>query len=276
MTECKCGRPTRDHAYVCEDCGDALARALGDVPWLAEQLDISVTGQKGVDYRRVGGGKGGKKPSERPSPVAWGPSEARAHLRALLVSWVLFCEAEDVRHQSATSAMPADDLPALSRWMLNRVDGLMLYDIGSEAVDEITDAVAKCHRLVDRPAERQYLGTCDVDPNACVTGRLYSRPGSKWARCDNCGTTVDADVIRARLLTELDDRLCTAAEIARLSTYLGLKANRDAVRKRINQWHARGLLVEHAGLTDEVTFRFGTVYAKLAADEYGDTRATAS
>lgn len=273
MSECRCGRPTRDEAYVCEDCGDSLARALGDVPWLTEQLDISVTGQKGVDYRRVGGSKGGKKATERPSPVSWGPSEARGHLRSLLVSWVLFCSSEGVRHQSVGNDLPDDDLIAMSRWMLNRVDGLLLHDIGSEAVDEITDAVAKCHRLVDRPAERQYLGNCEVDPETCPTGRVYSRPGSKWARCDTCGTTVDADVIRARLLTELDDRLCTAAEIARLSTYLGLKADRDTVRKRINQWHARGLLAAHPVITDEVTFRFGTVYARLASAEYGSNQA---
>jgi hypothetical protein len=31
-SECRCGRPTRDDAYVCEDCGSSLARALGDVP----------------------------------------------------------------------------------------------------------------------------------------------------------------------------------------------------------------------------------------------------
>lgn len=273
MSECRCGRPTRDDAYVCEDCGDSLARALGDVPWLVEQLEISVTGQKGVDYRRVGGSKGGKKATERPSPVSWGPSEARAHLRSLLVSWCRFCAEEGVRHQSLSSELPADDLIAMSRWLLNRVDGLMLHDIGSDAVDEITSAVAHCHRLVDRPAERQYLGSCDIDPGHCMTGRLYSRAGSRWARCDNCDGTVDGDKIRTRLLAELEDRLCTASEIARLSTYLGLKADRDAVRKRINQWHARKVIVEHPSITNEVTFRFGEVYAKLAADEYGGTKA---
>lgn len=269
MSECRCGRETRDDAYVCEDCADSLARALGDVPWLVEQLEITITGQKGVDYRRVGGSKGGKKATERPSPVSWGPSEARAHLRALLVSWTLFCASEQVRHQARTNDMPDDDLIAMSRWMLDRVDGLMLHDIGSEAVDEITSAVAHCHRFVDRPAERQYLGTCTI----CQSGRLYSRGGSKWARCDECDTTIDAETIRVRLLAELDDRLCTAAEIARLSTYLGLKADRETVRKRINQWSSRGQVIAHPAITTEVTYRFGEVYAKLVNADYGQTRA---
>lgn len=266
---CRCGRPTRDSAYVCEDCGDTLGRALGEVPWLDEQLEITITGQRGVDYRRLGGSKGGKKASERPSPVSWGPSEARTHLRGLLVSWVRFCADEQVRSRGVGNGLPADTLVAMSAWMLNRVDGLLLHDIGSEAVDEITSAVAHCHRFVDRPAERQYLGTCTM----CESGRLYARGGSTWARCEECGIGINADTIRERLLTELDDRLCTAAEIARLSTYLGLKADRDTVRKRINQWHSRDLLVAHPAITDEVTFRFGEVYERLVRIEYRETKA---
>ena len=106
-----------------------------------------------------------------------------------------------------------------------------------------------------------------------MSGRLYVKAGSVWAMCDECETTHDAEEIRGRLLAELDDRLCTAAEIAKLSTYLGLKADREQVRKRINQWHTRGLIVEHPSLTDEVTFRFGEVYARLATDEYQVTKA---
>ena len=268
--ECKCGKPTRDAAYVCDPCGDELAKALGEVPWLDEELEVSITGQRGVDYRTLGGSKGGKKDAERPSPVSWGPSEARAHLRALLVSWALFCEAEAVRNSSPYPGLPEDNLPALSRWLMWRVDGLALHDIGPDAVDEITSAVAHCHRLIDRPADRQYLGRCqECDED----GSLYARPGAAIARCDNCGTTVHAEEIREALLRELDDRLCTAAEIARLSTYLGLKADREQVRKRINQWSVRGVLEKHLSVASEVTFRFGTAYALLASDDYAQRKA---
>ena len=270
--ECRCGRPTRDAAFVCETCGDDLAKALGEVPWLTEELEVTVTRQKGVDYRGVGGGQGGKKPAERPSPVVWGASEARASLKALLVSWALFCEAESVRNSSPYPGLPDDDLPSLSRWLMWRVDGLTLVEIGLEAVDEITSAVAHCHRVIDRPADRQYLGQCHEQD---CTGRMYARPSSPAAHCDTCGTPVPAEEIRKRLLGELDDRLCTAAEIARLSTYLGLKADREQVRKRINQWASRGQLTEHPSVTDEVTFRFGEVYDKLAADEYRAKKAIA-
>lgn len=270
-TICRCGKPTKDHASFCDDCGDLLARALGDVPWLTEELEVTITRQKGVDYRGVGGGKGGKKPAERPSPVVWGASDARTHLKALLVSWALFCQAEDVRNSSPYPGLPDDNLPALSRWLMWRVDGLALNEIGADAVEEITSAVAHCHRLIDRPADRQYLGRCGEED---CPGRLYARPGSDVARCDDCGTPVQADTLREGLLAELDDRLCTASEIARLSTYLGLKADREQVRKRINQWAKRGL-ARHPSVTGETVFRFGEVYARLVADEYGQRKASA-
>ena len=91
--------------------------------------------------------------------------------------------------------MPDDNLPALSRWLLWRVDGLALHDIGPEVVVEVTSAVAHCHRLIDRPADRQYLGVCDV----CQSGRLYAKAGSMWAelrsapRTSSCvGTHVES------------------------------------------------------------------------------------
>lgn len=259
-TECRCGRPARDAAYFCDDCGHALAVALGEVPWLDEELDVSISRQKGATYNGTT-----SRGAEKPSPVNWGASEAKGHLRSVLVSWARFCDEEGVRNASPHLGLPVDTLPALSRWLLWRVDGLALLDIGPEAVDEITDAVAQCHRRIDRPADRQYLGKCAE----CEDGRLYARPGAAWAKCDACDQTTEAEKIRERLLSELDDRLCTAAEIARLSTYLGLRADRETVRKRINSWSSRGVLTEAASFSDEPTFRFGTVYEMLTREEYG-------
>ena len=259
--ECACGKPTRDQRYVCDGCADSLSQALGDVPWLDEELETTITKRKGIDYRRVGGGKGGKR--EQPSPPEWTASNARTHLKGVLVAWVRFCADEDVRHSSPHRGLPADDLPAISRWLMWRVDGLSLHDIGAAAVDEITSAVAHCHRLIDRPADRQFLGNCDT----CDEGRLYARPGGAMARCNTCGDMVDAEGLRERLLAELDDRLCTAAEIAHLSTYLGLRADREQVRKRINQWHKRErITAEHAFSPDPV-FRFGIVRRLLEQDD---------
>lgn len=257
-TTCRCGKPTRDNAYVCDDCAQALSVALGEVPWLAEELEITISGQKAATYNG-----NAARGAETPSPVHWGASEAQGHLKALLVSWARFCEAEGIRNASPHPAMAADNLPALSRWLMWRVDGLTLHDIGPEAVDEITSAVAHCHRVIDRPADRQYLGACDM----CGTGRLYARQGSPWARCDACEAAEVATQRRDRLLDELDDRLCTAAEIAHLSTYLDLRADRETVRKRINQWASRKRIESEHAFSDEPVFRFGIVRRLLEQEE---------
>jgi hypothetical protein len=73
----------------------------------------------------------------------------------VLVSWVRFCAEERVRNSSPHRGLPDDTLTEISKWLLWRVDGLALLDIGPEAVDEITAAVAACHRLIDRPADRR-------------------------------------------------------------------------------------------------------------------------
>ena len=96
---CRCGKPTRDAAYVCDPCGQELATALGDVAWLDEQLEITITRTSGVDYRTLGG----TASSETPSPVHWVASDARGHLKALLVSWALFAYQEDVRNSAPCS-----------------------------------------------------------------------------------------------------------------------------------------------------------------------------
>lgn len=267
MTECRCGRPTRDERYSCDACSDDLSKSLGEIPWLVDEIEVSITKRKGLDYRKVGGATGGKK-AGYPSPPEWGAAEARGNLRAVMVSWVRFCEDEHVRHQSHMVGLPDDDLKAMSRWLLWRVDGLALLDIGPEAVDEITSAVAHCRRLIDRPADKQYLGDCQVCAAVGEQGRLYVRPGSAMARCQSCGDTVDAETLRAGLLRELDDRLCTAAEVAELSTYLGLHDDRERVRKRIERWGAneRHPLVR-VKVNGQDHYRFGAAYVALMEHE---------
>lgn len=256
-TFCDCGKPTRDGAYFCEDCADQLAKALGDVTWLTEELETTISRQKGGTYNET------SKGAETPSPVNWTASEARTHLRGVLVSWVLFCRDEHVRNSSPNQdALPGDTLPDLARWLLWRVDGLSLLDIGPSAVEQITSATAHCHRLIDSPPVKQYLGTCLL-----CDGRQYAAPRGTWATCEACDAKTLAQPIRDAMVQKLDDRLCSAAEIADLSSYLGLKANREQVRKRVNQWHKRGRIVREHAFADEPVFRFGIVRRLLEAED---------
>jgi hypothetical protein len=218
MTEnlCRCGKPTRDAAYVCEPCGDDLARALGDVAWLVDELEISVTRQKGVDYRQAGGGSGPKKPSERPSPVQWGAAEARAELRSILVLWTRLCAEENVRNSSPYPGLPDDDLAAISRWLMWRVDGLTLHEAGADAVDEITSAVAHCHRVIDRPADQEFAGPCECGRD------LYRKPKAPEVKCRQCEKVYKVDELAEWMRAQMVGKLVTIREGSLLLGKLGL------------------------------------------------------
>lgn len=230
---CRCGRPTRDAAYCCDECVDLMARALGEVPWLDEELETTISGQKAA------GTTGHTSQSaEKPSPVHWGASEARSHLRAILVSWVRFCDEEQVRNREASQELPTDDLTAMSRWLLWRTDGLGLLDIGAEAVDEITDAVAHCRRVIDRPADRLYLGAC----RECES-QMWAKAGRSEVECGRCGSRYMVEALRQGLEAEamagLMDRLFTASEAAMVLCAYGLAPDGvDEVRlaDRIRKW----------------------------------------
>lgn len=265
--ECiRCERPARDAAYCCDQCADSLAKALGDVPWLDEQLDITISRQQGIDYRRGSGGKGAKKPAERPLPYSTGASDARTALRGLLVSWVRFCSEEGVRHRERDDALPADTLIAMSRWMLWRVDGLMLHDIAADAIDELTSAVAHCHRLVDRPADRWFAGPC----NECDTD-LYAKAGSRSVTCKGCGLVYDVAERREWLWNAAQDHLATASEIARAVVVWGNPTAGEAkLVDRIRKWAERALLVPHGHVTvrgkERALYRVGDVMQRLEVE----------
>ena len=233
-TTCRCGKPTRDDAYVCDTCADRLSIALGEIPWLDDELETTITRQKGATYDGSP-----SRGAETPSPVHWGASEARGHLRAVLVSWVRFCAEEGIRNASPHQGVPDDDLPAISRWLMWRVDGLTFHDIGPEAVDEITDAVAKCHRIVDRRPDRQYLGICSAENEETgepCTAELYARAGARVVSCPACEVEWDIDTRRKVLLDRAEDVLATAAEISRAVSWLGAA---PLTSDRVRQWAAR-------------------------------------
>lgn len=230
MSECRCGKPTRDEAYGCEDCADLLGRALGDVPWLEEQIDITISRQRGATYD--GNTAAG---AEKPLPINLPASEARENLRALMVSWIKLCAEEGVRSTSLRRNLPEDTMTAMSRWLLWRVDGLMLHEAASEAVDEITSAVAHCHRLVDRPPERRYIGPC-----AGCARDLYAKPGATEGQCRWCEhewTWLEReDWMKARMV----GKLVTAREGSTLLGRLGM----STAQGTIDKWHERARITE--------------------------------
>ncbi len=271
---CECGKTTRDEAYVCDTCLDKLSRTLGDLPNLLEELDTTITRQ------RSAGQTGDARPSgERPLPWHDKAAEAKRDLHGLLATWARFCDEEQVRHSSPRDGLPADDTNAIGRWLMWRVDGLAFHDLGNQAVTEITDAAESCWRIVFwKPRNRVYLGPCGFGETSIEVGETIECPGDvyldpedphsqSFGKCDFCNRPVNAADRQHEMECALADRLCTAAEIARMAVHLGLEQPREAIRNRVNQWHKRKQITASAHDRDgNPMFRYGDVRILLAGE----------
>lgn len=228
---CRCSRPLHNQATVCDHCTDTLTRALGHVSWLDAQLQVTITRQHSHPIAG-GAGASGSLPWHEQA------SEARRELHALLVSWVRLCEDDHV--PPAEAGPTRDDLPSLARWLGRHIAGLVRHDAGADAVEEITDAVATCLRLIDNRPDREFAGPCPL----CHRD-LYHAPGQLLVTCHNCGASWDADALRSRLQRQVADRLVTAREGAFLLCLLGHPIRQAT----IDTWHQRRRLVDrgHVG-----------------------------
>lgn len=226
--QCRCGTPTRDNAHTCDECANNLTRALAETPWLIDQLEITLTKQKGVDYTAADGTKGGTK--TRPAPANLGALEAAGQLRAALLTWTRHCHHQQTRNQSPTQGLPVLEPKPMSRWLMWRIDGLTLDPQGPQAVEDITRAVNKARRVVDRAPEQRYAGPCECGKD------IYHRPGAVQASCRACGRAYDVGELYEWMRSQVRGRLVTAKEGAMLLSRFGVATKRDTIDK----WHQRG------------------------------------
>lgn len=264
----RCDRGMTDDRGMCRNCQHELEVALGDCRWLDEEIETTITRQRSAPI------EGGSPSATRGLPWHDKAAEARRTLHGLLVSWVRFCGEEAV--VGLPNRHPRDTVPSLAAWLLHCTHGLAMRDIGPEAVDEITDAVAECRRLVFwKRSARVYLGRCEREVTdedgllliASCDGDVYAEESAEVGACDLCEQPVDVAEQRKDLNERLDDMLMTPAEIARAAVFLGLQAPRESVRKRVNYWsrHEQILVKGHAENGDP-RFRYGDVRDRLVAE----------
>ncbi|MFC4912563.1 hypothetical protein [Actinomadura gamaensis] len=261
-----CGRPTRG-ATICGACAADLARALASVPWLDRQLDLVLARQTRIGSR-------GPRPAETPLPYAPHATEAREVLRSTLAAWVdellpvlprrdpgPVCA--DCAHPSCRYRAPGRTLPGMAWWFQARVDHLVRHPEAEELRDEIMAAVWAAQRVVDRPADRRYVGQCgaDLDGSDCEAD-LYARPNAATVTCPACDTRWDVRWRRERLLAAAEDTLATAADLARALTGLGHEVTPEMIRGYAH----RGQLVPHGrDARGRPLYRLGDVADAVAA-----------
>src|SRR5690625_2931083 len=147
-----CTRPVRDNQRICDECGTDLEQALGDVTAHHADLEATLAKQRSIGDRNDGG-----RSAEHPLPIHVGAMRARSTLRAVLAGWV-----RDIA-ETHDAELPADDEPAMSRWLLARRLTLLTHPAAEDIHREITDAVERVRRVIDRPPDLVLVGRCDAE-----------------------------------------------------------------------------------------------------------------
>src|SRR5690625_939071 len=151
-----CTRPVRDNQRICDECGTDLEQALGDVTAHHADLEATLAKQRAIGDRNDGG-----RSAEHPLPIHVGAMRARSALRAVLAGWV-----RDIA-EAHGGDLPAEDEPAMSRWLLARRATLLTHPAAEEIHHEVTKAVRRIERIVDRPPELELVGRCDAEDGVC-------------------------------------------------------------------------------------------------------------
>jgi hypothetical protein len=222
-TLCGCGRPTGTDRFLCGDCSDHYAQALGSVPGLVDDLEVTLAKQaRFTDTALVPVHNTGL-------PYDQAASDSLHRLRAELVSLVRLCVDDRVRSSDYRDRWPADTPASMSRWLLWRVDGVAVMDWAADAM-VLVEVVAQALLIVDRPPDLAYAGPCDCGRD------LYVDPGHALVQCDHCGAGWDLAARRTWLLEAVRDRLATATEISRALSSLDVPVTPETIRS----WKHRG------------------------------------
>lgn len=168
MSNCACGKPAPD-AFLCRACSLRLERALGDLPALIADLDITLTRQA-VIGAHSDGGKPAKKDAQ-PLPFHHKAGDVRADLRHTLVT--------AIRHLTEARGIaegPADNTPAMARWLLKHHASITLDPAGPDIATAVHDITHRIVGVIDLPRTRGSfkVGMC---PEAYEEGMC---PGEIW------------------------------------------------------------------------------------------------
>lgn len=245
-----CARPAHPDRDICTHCTWLLGRHLDDVPVLVVELDVTRYRLSAV------AGWSGSAAASAGDPL---PFDPRAATVALALHQALDTWAAQLARTVTGQTWPPHTA-GIARWLRHHLDDLAGRRDAAAALADIGAATAAGWRAVDRPADRVYAGACGCGE------QLYGRPGAAAIACRNCGAEHHIETRRERMRADLDSRLMTGAEIARLGTYFGHITDRERARNLIKVWASRGLVVPrgHSKAGDPL-YPFGEVLDRLLA-----------
>jgi hypothetical protein len=215
------------------------------VPWLDEQLDVS----RSPASERSASSQGTPEARQTGVLLNQRASSARRRLHKVLEQWVSFC----LEHQVRNSAPTQEEPPRMhmARWPSGSAGASTAWPGGPRRTTRAAASrpPSKHAREVVlwKPPVRVFLGKCGL-PIPLTDGRHQGGrcQGDVYAaedatalndvgHCRSCGQKHLVAGMREKLEAELDSRLCTAAEIARMMVYLGADGSSDKLRDRVTQ-----------------------------------------
>lgn len=211
---------------LCKSCSDRLVRQLRAMPGLLHELRVTIE-------RRDHVGAGGKSSGDSPLPYKIIPATVEDSVRTELSTWVRELDYGDTRDL-------ADNPRAWCNWLADRIERIR----GHVAVAEITGGIAyftgEVLRAIDRPADLEYVGKCDL-----CGGDLYVRHGEAAAICRKCEATgveasYDAVAKRDEVMRRAEHQWATAAGCATVLAAFGMDVKAETVqnwaRPKLPRW----------------------------------------
>lgn len=220
-----CGRPSPS-AALCAPCTTQLRSTLELAATLEEDLDDAA-----ARLLRHGGSSGKSASTEAPLPVDLRAVDAAGNLRTEL--------ATAIHVMLAPRAWSATDhtITGMARWLLMHTHELTRHARAGTIATRIRDAVARCVRVLEPPAELHPAGSCKE-----CGARLLAEAGADAAEC-RCGhVTTGLTAARAERAAAADV-LGTATEISGALAMMGIGVPRGT----ITSWASRGRLHARPG-----------------------------
>lgn len=305
---CGCGQPAPD-ATICRRCTARLARHLAEVPALAAAAAGTYAGQAHLTRpdsgRRLPDPDAALPQTAKIQRLPWDEavSVAIRELRTVLVAEARAlledqppppagpsCRAcghqscARLRAATRAAAPPADTVPSIAVWLLQRLPDLRRAPDAAETLDAVARAVARLRRTVDNAPDQLYAGPCTnalvpVQVDGVVTIRecgtwstterrvtatdLYAPLEASAVTCRVCGMEYDVESRRSWMLTAARDHLAPAPLIAQALTAMG----REVTPRRISRWVERGLLLARGrDGSGRPLYRVGEVEDRQIAD----------
>lgn len=225
---------------------------------LGREIEATVARQTATGKRE--GGRSSSKPlpfNDRVATIAH-----RVH--NTLGTWV-----RDLH--DGTEPWPVDDVVAFAVWLQARLHRIGQHPAAAGIERDVRGVVAALRRAVDRPADRWFMGPCDVDGcteehvlvNDDGSSRLvaratemYATPGAETVRCPRCHTEYAITERRAWLLAAAEDQLAHAELIGRAAPALGIEITPSMIR---NYADRNRIVAKSVDLQGRPLYRVGDV-----------------